>query len=59
MFENSAPIDEAAAALKVSGVKIAPTGEEPKHRRIGDFIRSDADVWRLAAKRGLVEADPR
>lgn len=57
MIEDSDPILQAAAALKADGVEIAPIGEEFEHWRIGDFIWSDADVWRLAASRGLVEAD--
>jgi len=55
--DDTDPIMRAATALKAAGVEIAPIGEELEHWRIGDFIRSDADVWRLAVSRGLVEAD--
>ena len=58
MLEDSDPIMQAATALKADSVEIAPIGEELEHWRTGDFIRSDADVWRLAASRGLVEAEP-
>jgi len=55
--DEADPVMEAVAALEADGVMIAPVGEELDRWRIGDFIRSDADVWRLAASRGLVEAD--
>jgi hypothetical protein len=59
MLEEADPILVVVAALAAAGVEIVPIGEELEHWRIGDFIRSDADVWRLAASRGLVEADER
>jgi hypothetical protein len=52
------PILEAVAALRSDGVEAEPIGEELDRWRIGDFELSDAELWRLAASRGLVEEDP-
>jgi hypothetical protein len=49
------PILEAVAALRSDGVEVKPIGEEWDRWRVGDFEMSDADLWRLAASRGLVE----
>lgn len=51
------PILEAVSALRSDGVEVEPIGEELDRWRIGCFTFSDADLWRLAASRGLVEAD--
>ncbi|SFM82500.1 hypothetical protein [Methylobacterium pseudosasicola] len=49
------PILEAVAALEAAGVEVKPVGEELDRWKIGDFELSDAELWRLAASRGLVE----
>ncbi len=48
------PVLKAAAALFADGVAIEPEGEELEHWRMGDFIRSDIEVLRLAESRGLI-----
>jgi len=57
MPDDTDPILEAVAALEASGVKVEPIGEELEKWRVGDFEMSDADIWRLAISRGLVEED--
>lgn len=49
------PILEAVDALRAVGVAVAPIGDELDRWQVGDFIFSDADLWRLAASRRLVE----
>lgn len=46
MDDEADPIMEAVTALRAAGIAVAP---------IGDLVFSDADLWRLAASRGLVE----
>lgn len=53
--EEADPILEAVAALRAAGVAVAPVGDELERWQIGDLVFSDADLWRLAASRGLVE----
>lgn len=48
------PILEAVAALRAAGVAVAPIGDELDRWQIGDLTFSDAELWRLAASRGLV-----
>lgn len=55
MTDDTDPILEAVAALRAAGVAVAPIGEELERWQIGDLVFSDADLWRLAASRGLVE----
>ncbi|MEE7448769.1 hypothetical protein MRF4_13665 [Methylobacterium radiotolerans] len=55
MTDDTDPVLEAVAALRAAGVAVAPIGEEFERWQIGDLIFSDADLWRLAASRGLVE----
>jgi hypothetical protein len=57
MIEDTDPILEAVTALRAEGVKVEPIGVELDRWRVGDFEMGDADVWRLVASRGLVEAD--
>ncbi|SFV09147.1 MULTISPECIES: hypothetical protein [unclassified Methylobacterium] len=55
MTDDADPVLEAVAALRAAGVAVAPIGDELERWQIGDLIFSDADLWRLAASRGLVE----
>nr|WP_083916320.1 hypothetical protein [Methylobacterium sp. B34] len=54
MTDEADPILEAVAALRAAGVAVAPIGDELDCWQIGDLTFSDADLWRLAASRGLV-----
>ena len=49
------PIMEAVTALRAAGIAVAPIGDDLERWQIGDQVFSDADLWRLAASRGLVE----
>jgi len=49
------PIMEVVEALRAAGVEVVPVGDELEHWQIGDLTFSDADLWRLAVSRGLVE----
>lgn len=55
MDDEADPIMEAVDALRATGVAVWPIGDELEHWQIGDLVFSDADLWRLAASRGLVE----
>ena len=55
MDAEADPIIEAVTALRAAGIAVAPIGDELDRWQIGDLVFSDADVWRLAASRGLVE----
>lgn len=55
MDDGADPIMEAVTALRTTGVTVAPIGDELDRWQIGDLMFSDADLWRLAARRGLVE----
>ena len=55
MTDEADPILEVVAVLRAAGVAVAPIGDELERWQIGDLIFSDADLWRLAASRGLVE----
>lgn len=55
MSDEADPILEAVAALRAAGVALAPIGDELERWQIGDFVFSDAALWRLAARRGHVE----
>lgn len=55
MTDETEPVLEAVAALRAAGVAVAPIGDELERWQIGDLIFSDAELWRLAASRGLVE----
>lgn len=46
---------EAVTELRAAKIPVVPIGDELERWRIGDFRFSDADLWRLAASRGLVE----
>jgi len=46
---------EAVDALVAAKVPVVPIGEELERWQIGDLVFSDAELWRLAASRGLVE----
>ncbi|MBL7405333.1 hypothetical protein INQ30_23565 [Escherichia coli] len=54
-WQEADPIMEAVDALVAAKVPVVPISEELERWQIGDLIFSDADLWRLAAKRGLVE----
>ncbi|MEE7460386.1 hypothetical protein MFUR16E_03110 [Methylobacterium fujisawaense] len=51
MDDGSDLILEAVDALRGAGVAVAPIGDELESWQIGDFVYSDADLWRLAASR--------
>ncbi|KQS71304.1 hypothetical protein ASG32_29220 [Methylobacterium sp. Leaf361] len=55
MTDDTDPILEAVTALRAAGIPVWPIGDELEHWQIGDLVFSDADLWRLAASRGLVE----
>lgn len=55
MTDETEPVLEAVAALRAAGVAVDPIGDELERWQIGDLIFSDADLWRLAVSRGLVE----
>lgn len=55
MPDDTDPILEAVAALRSDDVEVEPIGEEMDRWRVGDLTFSDAELWRLAASRGLVE----
>lgn len=55
MDDAADPIMEAMTALGAAGVAVAPIGDELERWQVGDLVFSDADLWRLAASRGLVE----
>jgi hypothetical protein len=60
MSEGDDPILEAVSALRGAGTAVEPSGDELDCWLIGDMTFSDADLWRLAVSRGLVEAgEPR
>ncbi|MBP2493624.1 hypothetical protein ABID82_005787 [Methylobacterium sp. PvP062] len=42
-------------ALRAASVAVAPIGDELERWQIDDLVFSDADLWRLAACRRLVE----
>jgi hypothetical protein len=46
---------EAVSALRGAGIEVEPSGDELDCWLIGDMTFSDADLWRLALSRGLVE----
>lgn len=48
-------IMEAVTVLRAAGVAVVPIGDELERWQIGDLTFSDADLWRLAASRGLIE----
>lgn len=54
-WHQANPIMEAVDALVAAKVPVVPIGEELERFQIGDLVFSDADLWRLAASRGLVE----
>ncbi|SFL82088.1 hypothetical protein [Methylobacterium pseudosasicola] len=58
MGDDADPAMEAVDALRAANIAVAPVGEELERWQIGDLVFSDANVWRLAASRGLVEVDP-
>ncbi|MDE3748610.1 hypothetical protein [Methylobacterium radiotolerans] len=59
MIDETDPVLAAVAALRAAGIKAIPTGHDMELWQIGDLIFSDAELWRLAASRGLVEdAEP-
>jgi hypothetical protein len=53
--DDADPIMEAVTALRAAGVAVDPIGDEFERWQIGDLVFSDADLWRLATSRGLVE----
>jgi len=53
--DEADPVLEAVDALRAAGVAVTPIGDELERWQIGDLIFSDANLWRLAASRGLVE----
>lgn len=55
MTDETDPVLEAVAVLRAAGVVVEPIGDEFERWQFGDFHFSDADLWRLAASRGLVE----
>jgi hypothetical protein len=55
MTDDPDPILEAVTALRAVGVAVDSIGDELERWQIGDLVFSDADLWRLAASRGLVE----
>lgn len=55
MTDDTDPVLEAIAALRAAGVAVDPIGDELERWQIGDLVFSDAELWRLAASRGLVE----
>ena len=55
--EGIDPVMEAVSALRGAGIVVEPSSDKLDCWLIGDMTFSDADVWRLAASRGLVEAD--
>lgn len=55
MTEAADPILEAVSALLSDGVEVDPIGEEMDRWKVGAFTYSDAEIWRLAVSRGLVE----
>ena len=55
MGDDADPILEAVAALRGARMKVEPSGDELDCWLIGDMTFSDADLWRLALSRGLVE----
>ncbi|WP_091979880.1 hypothetical protein [Methylobacterium sp. 13MFTsu3.1M2] len=55
MTDETEPVLEAVAALRSAGVAVNPIGDELERWQIGDLIFSDAELWRLAASRRLVE----
>ncbi|WP_020094941.1 hypothetical protein [Methylobacterium sp. 285MFTsu5.1] len=55
MSDEADPIMEAVDALRAAGVAVWPIGDELEHWQIGDLVYADADLWRLASSRGLVE----
>ncbi|MEH3063835.1 MAG: hypothetical protein PGN33_14200 [Methylobacterium radiotolerans] len=54
-WQEADPIMEAVEALRGAQVPVVPVDDELERWQIGDLIFSDADLWRLAASRGLVE----
>jgi hypothetical protein len=54
--DDADPVLEAVAALRGAGIEVEPSGDELDCWLIGDMTFSDADLWRLAASRGLVKA---
>lgn len=60
MDDEAGPILQAVTALRAAGVTVALVGDELERWQIGDLAFFDADLWGLAAIRGLVEnVDPR
>ncbi len=45
----------ADAALRTTGAPVPPIGDELERWQVGDLVFSDANLWRLAPSRGLVE----
>ena len=45
---------EAVAMLRAAGVAVAPIGNELDRWQVRDLTFSDAGLWRLALRRGLV-----
>lgn len=54
-WQEADPIMEAVDALVAAKIPVVPIGDELERWQIGDLVFSDADLWRLAASRGLVE----
>jgi len=55
MDDDADPILEVVAALLGAGVVVVPSAEELDSWQIGDLTFTDAELWRLAASRGLVK----
>lgn len=48
------PAQEARDALIAAGIEVRAVGDELERWQVGKLVFSDADLWRLAASRGLV-----
>lgn len=57
MPEDVDPILEAVKALQSDGVDVQPVGEELDRWQVGNFTRSDAEIWQLAVSRRLISED--
>jgi hypothetical protein len=54
MSDDAELILEVVAVLGAAGVAVAPIGNELDRWQVRDLTFSDADLWRLALRRGLV-----